>query len=168
MNDMSGKGVYSRIIEPVKLKKGLKWATIYFSGGALYGAIEVIVRRNTHISMLLLGGLCLVILIKIAQGKAPRFFKCVLGALIITLLEFVTGVIVNIWMQLNVWDYSDRFLNIYGQICPKFTVYWFLLSFVVFYLYDRFMFRLSSVQSQADAGTKGSFKVDSSAEDPAH
>lgn len=126
-----------------RFKRGLKWTAIYFFGGAAYGTIEVIVRRHTHISMLLLGGLCLVILVNLARRRFPRLIKCALGALIITLLEFITGAIVNLWLGLGVWDYSDRFMNLQGQICPRFTLYWFLLSLGVFLTYDLSAYLLS-------------------------
>ena len=49
-------------------------------------------------------------------------------AFIITAVEFVFGVIFNIWLGLNVWDYSDEPLNFLGQICPGFVLMWMALS----------------------------------------
>ena len=58
--------------------------------------------------------------------------KCVVGALLITTVEFVVGCVVNKIMGLRVWDYSDRALNIMGQICPLFTVMWFIICIPAF------------------------------------
>ena len=58
------------------------------------------------------------------------------GAIIITLLELIAGIIVNIILGWNVWDYSNLPGNLLGQICPQFTVLWFLLSAVAVYLDD--------------------------------
>jgi hypothetical protein len=46
------------------------------------------------------------------------------GGLCITLLELVAGLIINVWLKLDVWDYSDAPLNILGQITPLYTLYW--------------------------------------------
>ena len=46
-----------------------------------------------------------------------------------TAVEFVAGVIVNITMHLEVWDYSALPLNLMGQICLPFTAIWLALSF---------------------------------------
>lgn len=58
------------------------------------------------------------------------------GAGIITGLELISGIIVNIILGWNVWDYSTLPGNLLGQICPQFTVLWFFLSAAVVYLDD--------------------------------
>ena len=58
------------------------------------------------------------------------------GAIIITLLELIVGTIVNIILGWNVWDYSNLPGDLWGQICPQFTVLWFFLSAVAVYLDD--------------------------------
>lgn len=60
----------------------------------------------------------------------------ILSAIIITVIEFIAGCILNIWLGMNIWDYTDEFGNILGQICPKHTVYWFFLSLVGIILDD--------------------------------
>ncbi len=52
------------------------------------------------------------------------------GAVIITAYEFFVGIIVNLRLGWNVWDYSSVPGNILGQICPTFTLLWFLLCLV--------------------------------------
>jgi len=58
--------------------------------------------------------------------------RCLLGATIITSLEFSVGMVVNVALGWNVWDYSDKPLNIFGQICPQFCLAWFFLSIPAF------------------------------------
>ena len=48
----------------------------------------------------------------------------------ITLIEFISGFILNIIMQLHIWDYSNMPLNILGQVCLPFMLLWFILSLV--------------------------------------
>ena len=57
-----------------------------------------------------------------------------LCAVCITLLEFISGVILNIWLKLNIWDYSYEPLNVLGQICLPFMAIWFALSLPAMFL----------------------------------
>ena len=54
--------------------------------------------------------------------------QSILGAIIITIFEFIVGVIVNIILKWNVWNYSTLPLNIMGHICLPFTLIWIILS----------------------------------------
>ena len=49
----------------------------------------------------------------------------------ITATEFIAGLILNVWLNLNIWDYSDLWGNVVGQICPQFCILWYLLSFIM-------------------------------------
>ena len=57
--------------------------------------------------------------------------------------EFFTGIIVNKWLRLNVWDYSDQPMQLFGQICVPFLIIFsglcvigiFLSSFLLHILY---------------------------------
>ena len=51
-----------------------------------------------------------------------------IGSGIITVLEFLTGVLVNIVLHLNVWDYSNMPLNVLGQICLPFSLLWVIIA----------------------------------------
>lgn len=115
------------------INKSLKIFTTWSSGALLYGLIEIMSRGYSHISMGILGGLCLILIGKINHRLSENFplvFRMLISAIIITTLEYITGMIVNVWLDLGVWDYSRCFLNISGQICLPFTVAWFLLSYV--------------------------------------
>lgn len=101
-----------------------------FCFGALgYGAIELTFRGYTHWTMLVAGGLCLTLLqqISITLGHWPFLAQCLTGALTITGVELVFGLVVNRALHWGVWDYSTQWGNVMGQICPQFTVYWFFL-----------------------------------------
>ena len=110
------------------------YEVITWAFGALtYGLIEIISRGYTHISMGVLGGICFVFINEVNRFFEERisiFFKMLISASIITTLEFGTGIIVNVWMELDVWDYSNAPLNVCGQICVPFFFVWFLLSFI--------------------------------------
>ena len=114
-------------------------------GAVAYGLIEVAVRGYTHWTMVLTGGTVLVILNHINQTKDMNILtKCLLGAAVITSLEFCVGMIVNVGLGWNVWDYSDKPLNVWGQICPQFMIAWFFLSVPAYVICSYVEKRLSS------------------------
>mgnify|MGYP004544791051 CR=1 FL=1 len=100
--------------------------TVFFGTGAyFYGLLEVLCRGYTHFSMLIAGGVCFVLIAALSALKRLNFiFKCIISGGIITAVEFAFGCIFNLWLGLNVWDYSDVPYNVLGQICPKFFGIW--------------------------------------------
>mgnify|MGYP000810122419 FL=1 len=102
---------------------------VFLTGCFIYSLLEISARGFTHWTMTLTGGIILTILYGMFTGlrSVPLWQKCILGSLIITSVEFTVGVIVNIILGWNVWNYSDMPLNILGQICLPFTVLWFFL-----------------------------------------
>ena len=119
-----------------KLKEDV---TLFLLGGFSYYHIEVLWRGFSHISMIFCGGCCFLFVGKIAfflRNKVPMWVQMVIGAFSITTIEFITGIIVNVWLQLNIWDYSDVPGNFLGQICLKYSVFWFFLSAPCIKLYS--------------------------------
>lgn len=104
-------------------------------GAFTYGLVEVVVRGYTHWSMAIAGGTVMVIFNLISRSRKFGFLaRCLLGALVITAVEFTVGMIVNVGLGWNVWDYSDKPFNVFGQICPFFTAGWFFISIPAFWL----------------------------------
>ncbi|MCI5605504.1 MAG: hypothetical protein ACI4C7_08095 [Clostridia bacterium] len=113
------------------MKNILKYFILFSLGGIFYIIIELLWRGYSHWSMFILGGLCFVLIGVINEFYTfdiPLFIQMLIGAFIITVLEFITGCIVNLWLGLDVWDYYDMPMNILGQICLPYTILWFLLS----------------------------------------
>jgi uncharacterized membrane protein len=107
--------------------KSIKRYALFFIIGAVgYAAIETIWRGHTHWSMMIAGGLCFILFSLVAQKLRNKglFIKAAVCALGVTLIEFSFGVIFNLWLKMNVWDYSNMKFNLLGQICPMFTVLW--------------------------------------------
>lgn len=63
--------------------------------------------------------------------------KCAVGSAVITSYELFSGIVFNKILKLKVWDYSDRPLNIKGQICPQYSVLWGLLCIPVNFVCKR-------------------------------
>lgn len=113
------------------MSKFFKYAFLFSFGGVIYVIIELLWRGYSHWSMGILGGSCFVLLGLINEKYTwdiPLLIQMLIGAFIITLLEFIAGCILNIWLNLNVWDYYNMPLNILGQICLPYMILWFLLS----------------------------------------
>ena len=106
---------------------------ILFSVGAVgYGLLEVLWRGYTHWSMLGAGGICFVFFAWIGEKfkNAGIFIKALLGSAFVTSIEFIFGIIFNIILKKNVWDYSRMPFNIGGQICMLYSFIWLLISIV--------------------------------------
>ena len=103
---------------------------LFLLGGGSYGLIELLWRRYTHWSMLVTGGICFLILYRLFTKIAlwPVYTKCIIGSVVITLIEFTSGVIFNILLKMKVWDYSSLPGNFMGQICIFYSFLWGLLS----------------------------------------
>lgn len=122
------------------LKKLLEYATLMMVGGLAYYGVEILYRGFSHWSMMILGGLCLICVgvqneLK-CMSKLGIIPQMAVGAIIITVLEFIAGCILNLWLGWEIWDYSNVPGNILGQICLPFTGFWFLLSGVAIVVDD--------------------------------
>ena len=100
-------------------------------GGCAYGLVEVLYRGYTHWTMLLCGGLALLLLRAISRLALPLPAQALLGTAGITLLELAVGLVINRRLHWNVWDYSDQWGNLWGQVCPRYCALWYLLCFAV-------------------------------------
>ena len=116
----------------------LQESLIFTLGGGAYVMVELLWRGYSHISMFLLGGLCFWLIGRLDREKSiPVIRQAVLGACLVTGLELLTGLIVNCWLNLGVWDYSSQPLNFLGQICLPYSLLWIPVSLAAIWLYDR-------------------------------
>lgn len=108
-----------------------EYLCVFLAGGVIYGLLEMLWRGFTHWSMTLAGGICVLAIHLLNHRLRHRStaFRCVLGCAVITAVELTAGVVVNLLLGLNVWDYSGMYGNFLGQICPAFSFLWFLISF---------------------------------------
>lgn len=104
---------------------------LFSCGGIFYLTIEMLWRGYSHWSMFILGGVCfslIGLLNEKCMEKIPVILQMMMGAVVITALEFVTGYILNIKLHMNVWSYSDMPFNIMGQVCLPYMILWFFMS----------------------------------------
>jgi uncharacterized membrane protein len=66
-------------------------------------------------------------------NDSPRFYnrpvwqQALLGGTIISLAEFLTGLLLNTWLRLAIWDYSRTPYNLLGQVCLQNCLVWYLV-----------------------------------------
>lgn len=121
-----------------------KHLTLAMTGGLLYILVETVWRGYSHWTMFVLGGLCFLalgLINEVLPWETPLWKQVLLGASVITCLEFLTGCIVNLWFGWAVWDYSGMPGNVLGQICPQYCILWLPVSLAGIVLDDWLRFR---------------------------
>lgn len=127
-----------KINEPKQSKVPLYVFLFYFYG-ATYVTIEVFFRGRSHWSMFILGAICGILIGQLNEHtpwELGFLWQCFLGMCIVTGFELLWGLILNVWLQLGIWDYSHMWGNVLGQICPLFSLCWFGVSGVAIVLDD--------------------------------
>lgn len=125
---------------------------IFILGGTLGYLIELIFRRIVHkkwvnpgfltgpcLPLYGIGTLCLFLISSLDYSfiSSPVWRAVFVIAIItaaMTLVEYITGLIFIKGMNIKLWDYSDRWGNIQGIICPLFTLFWGIIG-AVYYLF---------------------------------
>jgi len=105
----------------------IEYLFLLLLGGSIYYGIEILYRGYSHIAMVLVGGLCFIEigLINELISWDMKFWKQVLiGDVLVLITEFYSGCILNLWLGLNIWDYSNLPFNILGQISLYFAILW--------------------------------------------
>ena len=123
----------------------IKSLILFLIGGFSYVCVELLYRGYSHWSMFILGGLCFYLIGLLNEHISWSLelpYQGLIGAGIITTLEFFTGVFVNIIFKWNVWDYSNLPFNILGQICLPFTFIWFFIALLAIFLDDFLRWKL--------------------------
>lgn len=127
------------------MKKLCKALALFVIGGGLYVLVELLARGRSHWSMAVLGGLCFLLIGAINEHvpwSLGLIWQMLLGGGIVTVLELVTGLIVNVRLGWGVWDYSNIPLNLWGQICLPYSLLWCLISLPAILLDDWLRWKL--------------------------
>lgn len=142
----SNNNIFKRICLSI-----FKYLILFVIDGLIYVLAEITFRGRSHISMFILGGICGVLIGGLNNWytwKMSLLTQMTISTLIITSLEYITGVIVNIGLGLNVWDYSNLPFNLHGQICLYFSVLWFFVSLFAILLDDWLRYKLFGEEIQ--------------------
>ena len=131
------------------MKKLIELATLFVIGGAIYYGAEMLIRGRSHWSMAVAGGICFLAIggiNEILDYETPFLLQMLYGAIAVTATEFIFGCVLNLWLKLDIWDYSNLPGNILGQICPQFAALWWGLCMVFIPIYDWMRFAVEGGQ----------------------
>lgn len=131
------------------MSRVFKILSIWFIFGMCYFTLEGIYRIPkggfANIIMLFIGGLCGVLIGSINQfskfNNMAVWKQAAIGTVLTLIVEYVSGYVLNIKLGLNIWNYSDMYFNIKGQICLEFALIWFLLMPIAIWLEDYIRFK---------------------------
>lgn len=121
-----------------KFKILLKYLFLGCIGGSIYCILELMWRSWTHWTMFILGGICFIalgLINEVITWDMPLTIQMLIGCIIITTLEFITGCIVNLWLGWNVWNYTWE-PNLLGQISLYSSIGWYFISLIGILLDD--------------------------------
>ena len=114
-------------------------------GGTVYFLLEVAFKNATHeperISWTMLV-LAVILTIPVERcgeqlpWEIPLWIQALACATLVTITELFAGVILNLWLKLEVWDYSNLPGNFLGQICPQFAAVWWGLCLAFIPIFD--------------------------------
>ena len=117
----------------MKLKSFIKAVILILAGGMIYYGMEMAFRGRSHWAMVIVGGICFLLcgaLNEILTFEMSLLLQGGICAVMITAVEFMAGCILNLWLCLEIWDYSSMPMNLLGQICLPFSLLWILVGII--------------------------------------
>lgn len=106
----------------------VKYLSLAFLIGMVYFTLEGFWRGWTNITMLFIGGTCGLLIGLLNQHTGLKVWQqTIIGTGIALAVELVSGLFFNQLLGLGIWDYSNEWGNLYGQICPVYALMWFCL-----------------------------------------
>lgn len=133
------------------MNKFLRATTLWLWGGFIYYVIEILWRGHSHPAMFAVGGFCFLVI-----GAINNYFpwtlgvlwQALIGAAVVTATELISGLILNVWWGLGIWDYTQMPFNFAGQICLPYIAAWVFVAAFAIWLDDELRYRLFGEQKQ--------------------
>ena len=114
-------------------------------GGTVYFLLEVAFKTITgHPERISWTMLVVAILLTVVVERCgaqlpwscPLWLQALCCAALVTAVELVAGCVINLWLGLDVWDYSNMPGNLWGQICPQYSAIWWVLCLAFIPMFD--------------------------------
>ncbi len=115
------------------VKNIIKYLILGIIGGFTYVLIELFYRGHSHWSMFAVSAISFILIGLINEfisWDMELWKQMLIGSGIVTILEFISGYILNIKLGWHIWNYSNVPFNILGQICLPFSIVWFFISLI--------------------------------------
>lgn len=101
-------------------------AILFLVSGFIYYNCELLYRGYSHILMLFLAGLCGVLFIdapnNIYSFELGYLKQITISTVLCTIAEGICGLIANVWLKMNIWDYSNLPGSFFFNQCNIFFV----------------------------------------------
>lgn len=107
------------------MKKLSEYLLLWAVGGCIYYLTEFLFRGFSHWTMFVLGGICLdffTVQGRMVNWEDPMWRQILRCVIFVVSMEFISGIILNKWMNLGIWDYSGLPFQLFGQICLPFAI----------------------------------------------
>lgn len=117
----------------------VKHLVLFVIGGTSYYCVELLYRGFSAWQMLIIGGICFILIGQINElfpWFLPLWTQSVMAAAGVTIVELLSGYVLNIRLNLNIWDYSNMPLNLAGQICLSYSLLWVVLGTIAIIIDD--------------------------------
>lgn len=65
--------------------------------------------------------------------EGPLFYALVflISVIVSSIIELITGILIEKMFKMRLWNYSNRSFNIQGHVCLEFSIYWGFLAFLL-------------------------------------
>lgn len=127
-----------------------RFGLFLWCGGIYYG-VELLYRGYSHLSMFILAGFLAIFCIdtpnNIYSFNLDFRFQVLISTFLCIIGEGITGLIVNKWLCLNVWDYSHLWGTFFwGQCNIMFVGAWIVLIIIGIFLCDWYNWKICKIE----------------------
>ena len=134
------------------MKKFIGKLGLFLSCGFIYCMIEILFRGWSHWSMFVLAGFlgvfCVDSINNTLSFDCDYIVQIIISTILCTIGEGISGIILNVWLQLNVWDYSKMAFGtfFFGQCNILFCFAWALIISVVIFYCDAYNYYILKIE----------------------
>lgn len=113
-----------------------------FFGWVLESVFKTILAKKWVNSGFLMGPFCpiygfgAIIMTLLNRFKSNIFITFIAGIIVLSIWEYLVGVLLEKFFKTTYWDYSDKPFNIKGRVCLENSMYWGILAVIFIYLIE--------------------------------
>lgn len=134
------------------MKKFIGKLGLFLSCGFIYCMIEILFRGWSHWSMFVLTGFlgvfCVDSINNVLSFDCDYIVQILISTILCTIGEGISGIILNVWLQLNVWDYSKITFGtfFFGQCNVLFCFAWMLIISIIIFYCDAYNYYILKIE----------------------
>lgn len=134
------------------MKKFIGKLGLFLSCGFIYCMIEILFRNWSHWSMFVLTGFlgvfCVDSINNTLSFDCDYIVQILISTILCTIGEGISGIILNVWLQLNVWDYSKMTFGtfFFGQCNVLFCFAWMLIISIIIFYCDAYNYYILKIE----------------------